>query len=643
MKLDEWGHRKNKKASHRRTPNISQPLLDSNVSGLGLDPAVSPSAFTSGRFTFNTPHAGPAPNPRPSPIPPPSPQSQDDSFELRTETSEALQVPATSNGEKRGLTPLHNAVLNREIETVRSILSVVASCEDRDHFGDTPLHYAYVQAGENPDQPMVLEIARLLLDHGADLLAENQVGASPLHRWATSATLLRLALPGCSNIDIQNKSGETPLHCAIKSSLTTGSPTAEAVSMLIEAGANVYLPNQTWETPLDLAVDPTYRCWYRNPSDITLFLERALQVRSKLPWVQLNFPLGMVLANPVIENLLRSETGLGSWVKLIHTFISCNVNPNRPLHSGERLINVCFRRLGLLSETSGSPQTHVLIREMQGLIFELCGKVNLKASEQDGTTLLHQAAWNLPFHPTLPASFPCELLQLLVQRGVDPNAVNNAVGATPLALLLQRDHSDVPAYVTAVRSLLDMGANVLRPNNSGDRPFYVAVQSMKPSAMRDTVLQSCLVSLVEDIEKISLDESPTLPDTGWWASWRKTCYLSLWKEGTSLLSKMPKEISLSPRKKTELKALAITVLADRCFRSITLAGAVDSDFFSRSEDRRLFTMGKRVYRKPIILDIIRVAQIYGVEIKQGWREMAQSLEREEDETSGARPGFSSRP
>jgi len=108
--------------------------------------------------------------------------------------------------------------------------------------------------------------------------------------------------------------------------------------------------------------------------------------------------------------------------------------------------------------------------------------------------------------------------------------------------------------------------------------------------------------------------------------------LVLWKEGTSLLSKMPKEISLSPRKKTELKALAITVLADRCFRSITLAGAVDSDFFSRSEDRRLFTMGKRVYRKPIILDIIRVAQIYGVEIKQGWREMAQSLEREEDET-----------
>lgn len=89
---------------------------------------------------------------------------------------------------------------------------------------------------------------------------------------------------------------------------------------------------------------------------------------------------------------------------------------------------------------------------------------------------------------------------------------------------------------------------------------------------------------------------------------------------------------MSPRKKTEFKALAITVLADRCFRSITLAGTVDSVLFLGSEDRRLFTMGKRVYRKPIILDIIRVAQTYGVDIKQGWREMAQSLEREEDET-----------
>jgi hypothetical protein len=96
----------------------------------------------------------------------------------------------------------------------------------------------------------------------------------------------------------------------------------------------------------------------------------------------------------------------------------------------------------------------------------------------------------------------------------------------------------------------------------------------------------------------------------------------LWKEGVSLLDKMPMEIPLGLRERAEFKALAITVLADRCFRNITLAGKVDPYSFSESEERRLFIRGKRVYKKNIILDIIRVAQTHGVEIKQGWRKVA---------------------
>lgn len=348
MKLDEWGHRKNKKASRQRMPNTCPSLPDSAFSRARTAPKLRPA--TTASLTL---------------------RSQDDQVEPSVEPEESPPVPVISHGEERNLSPLHNAVVKRQPGTVRLILSAGASCENRDNFGDTPLHYAYIQANEDPDQPMVLEIVRLLLDQGADPLAQNEVGVTPLHRWATSARLLHLALPKCSNIDVQNKSRETPLHAAIKSSLITENPTAEAVLILVEAGAQIHLPNLKLETPLDLAVNPTYRSWYRTPSDITLFVERAAQTPSKAPWATLSVPFDRVLANPDIGALLWSEAGLGSWVKLIRSLISYGIEPNWSCFTGEGLLNLCFRRLGILYGTPDSPRTQLLIFEMRGLISEL--------------------------------------------------------------------------------------------------------------------------------------------------------------------------------------------------------------------------------------------------------------------------------
>lgn len=106
---------------------------------------------------------------------------------------------------------------------------------------------------------------------------------------------------------------------------------------------------------------------------------------------------------------------------------------------------------------------------------------------------------------------------------------------------------------------------------------------------------------------------------------------------------MPKEVPLISQVRMEFKALAITVLADRYFRNIALVGEVDPYSFPESEDRRLLIKGKWVYKKSFILDIIRVAQTLGVDVKKGWRGMAESLGRDSDECVGHESDETSEP
>lgn len=101
------------------------------------------------------------------------------------------------------------------------------------------------------------------------------------------------------------------------------------------------------------------------------------------------------------------------------------------------------------------------------------------------------------------------LVEFLASRGVDPNAVYFS-GATPLAIFLRRDHSDSPAYVAAVKHLLDLGANVLQASHYFNRPIYIALWCMEPAAMRNDILKHCLVSLVDDIGRITLDKGTHL-------------------------------------------------------------------------------------------------------------------------------------
>jgi ankyrin repeat protein len=123
--------------------------------------------------------------------------------------------------------------------------------------GDTPLHAA--AAGYRKD------IARVLIQNGADVGARNRRGAEPLHyaadggplspNWnprAQAATIVFLIEAG-ADPNALDKSGVAPLHRAVRQRCPS------AVDALLRNGAQVRLKNKSGSTPLHLAVQNTGR------------------------------------------------------------------------------------------------------------------------------------------------------------------------------------------------------------------------------------------------------------------------------------------------------------------------------------------------------------------------------------------------
>ena len=118
--------------------------------------------------------------------------------------------------------------------------------------GDTPLHAA--AAGYRN------EIARMLLDRGANVASRNRRGAEPLHYAAdgspgsrhwnpqAQAAMIHLLIQHGANPNAFDKSGVAPLHRAVRQRCPA------AVEALLNSGASATLQNKSGSTPLRLAV-----------------------------------------------------------------------------------------------------------------------------------------------------------------------------------------------------------------------------------------------------------------------------------------------------------------------------------------------------------------------------------------------------
>ncbi|QQS34353.1 MAG: ankyrin repeat domain-containing protein [Acidobacteriota bacterium] len=162
-------------------------------------------------------------------------------------------------------TPLGKAVADEDIDEVLALLNAGERPDDSegDARGITPL---FIAVGDGN-----LEIARALLDFGADVNFTTGRGRTPLMQIDDDATpeLVSLLLSYKARVNVSDEDGDTPLI------LAAGEVEDEVLKLLIKAGADVNASNKKGMTALMRAA------WDEDVEHVRMLLAAGAEVNAK--------------------------------------------------------------------------------------------------------------------------------------------------------------------------------------------------------------------------------------------------------------------------------------------------------------------------------------------------------------------------
>ena len=136
-----------------------------------------------------------------------------------------------------GNTPLHSAVRYGDVEVVQVLLNLEADVNIRDEYSRSPLNHISGYSSGSSEVPnyhqSLANIARLLLDRGADINARDDQGWTPLcaATYEKRIEVIRVLLERGADVGARDKQGRTPFSLAKKRRFT------EIMKLLSEHGA----------------------------------------------------------------------------------------------------------------------------------------------------------------------------------------------------------------------------------------------------------------------------------------------------------------------------------------------------------------------------------------------------------------------
>ena len=402
-------------------------------------------------------------------------------------------------------TPLHYATFCG-LRDVVEVLAIGTHGVNSQDFDDelTPLHLASREGH--------LDIARFLVEHGANLAAQDKHGSTPLHDTSCNGRLdlARFFVEHGANVAAQDQHGSTPLHQA------SGRGHLDRARFLIEHGANVVAEDQNGSTPL-------YEASAKGDLNLLrLLIEHGASVAAEDPhgWTSLDVVLecrqfdvaqflvehGANLAN--LGSILLYNASERGHLGLTRALVERGVNAAAQDQCGWTPLQVASQRGHLdiarfLIEHGADAAAQVQhgltplhLASINGHLdlarFLVEHGANAAAQDQHGLTPLHEAlqqghldlARFLVEHGTNAAAQDqrgltplhlasinghLDLARLLVEHGANA-AAQDQRGWTPLHLVSQQGHLDL------ARFLVEQGANVTAGDQRGCTPFHVALE-----------------------------------------------------------------------------------------------------------------------------------------------------------------------
>jgi ankyrin repeat protein len=141
-----------------------------------------------------------------------------------------------------GETPLHLNSRVGYVDVARLLIELGADLAAQGERGSTPLHRASEWGHA--------DLARFLIEHGADVAAQDRDGPTPLHRASSRGhvNVARLLMEYGADAASQDEHGRTPLHPPSSGGYFTSN--ADLVRLLVEHGADAAAQDEHGWTPL---------------------------------------------------------------------------------------------------------------------------------------------------------------------------------------------------------------------------------------------------------------------------------------------------------------------------------------------------------------------------------------------------------
>lgn len=354
--------------------------------------------------------------------------------------------PDLNARDARGRSPLHYASQHGYSSIAQELVREGAEIDMRDTDGRTPLHNAIIHGHS--------DLARLLIDSGADINMVDVLGSAALHHAAFHGRDTLIKVLDGANAKLRDQNGRTVLHLAALAEEGTSMHLA-FVKHLIETGkVDRDVRDKSGQTPLHQAV--------RNKGEVAKYLLEEAKADGGAKDNRKRTPLHYAVANdkPDIAKFLIETGGFNKEEK--------DEELNTPLHLAARCsldaVKYLIEEARVETEPRNNHDRTPLYEAVIGgrediakyLIKE--GKADKDATD-GGRTLLEHAI----------TTGRKGMVMCLIKEGVD-QATRSSLGETPLHRASQWGYEDIS------KILIKSGANMEAKDTRGRTPLHTSVE-----------------------------------------------------------------------------------------------------------------------------------------------------------------------